>query len=50
MLSYRLGKVNEFHWGFKPVFSYKANLTLFLDSLQPGHIEAEQNDRKREEK
>ena len=22
MLSYRLGTVNDFHWGFKPVFCY----------------------------
>ena len=22
MLSYRLGTVNDFHWEFKPVFSY----------------------------
>jgi len=22
MLSYRLGTVNDFHWGFKPVLSY----------------------------
>ena len=22
MLSYRLGMVNDFHWGFKPVLSY----------------------------
>ena len=22
MLSYRLGTVNDFHWGFKPVFRY----------------------------
>jgi len=22
MLSYRLGSVNDFHWGFKPVLSY----------------------------
>ena len=30
MLSYRLGTVNDFHWGFKPVLSYYmiANLTL----------------------
>jgi len=57
MLSYHLGTVNDFHWKFKPVLSY-SNLTLsqhFLRrqrkekciySLQPGHLEAEQNDRK----
>jgi len=22
MLSYRLGTVNDFHWGFKPVLSF----------------------------
>ena len=27
MLSYRLGTVNDFHWEFKPVFSY-SNITL----------------------
>jgi len=27
MLNYRLGTVNEKHWGFKPVFA-AANLTL----------------------
>ena len=28
MLSYRLGTVNDFHWGFKPVFKTIANLTF----------------------
>jgi len=23
MLRYRLGTVNDFHWGFKPVLSYR---------------------------
>ena len=57
MLSYCLGTVNDFHWGFKPVLSYSKPYTFstFLEmkrkekciySLQPGHLEAEQNDRK----
>jgi len=58
MLSYRLGTVNDFHWGFKPVLSYSKPTTFstFLGeekerkkciySLQPGYLEAEQNDRK----
>jgi len=28
MLSYRLGTVNDFHWGFKPVLSYSKQLLL----------------------
>jgi len=27
MLSYRLGTVNDFHWGFKPVFRYSKTHT-----------------------
>ena len=54
MLSYRLGTVNDFHWEFKPVLSYSKPHTFstFLEkkiciySLQPGHLEAEHNDRK----
>jgi len=57
MLSYRLGTVNDFHWEFKPVLSYSKPHTFstFLEkkkkrkciySVQPGHLEAEQNDRK----
>jgi len=33
MLSYRLGTVNDFHWGFKPV-SAIANLTLIQHLLE----------------
>jgi len=56
MLRYRLGTVNDFHWEFKPVLSYSKPHTFstFLErktkeciySLQPGQLEAEQNDRK----
>jgi len=57
MLSYRLGTVNDFHWEFKPVLSYSKPHTFsknwrrkkkkkYVYSLQPGHLEAEQNDRK----
>jgi len=57
MLSYRLSTVNDFHWEFTPVLSYSKTHTIstFLEkknkekciySLQPGHLEAEQNDRK----
>jgi len=28
MLSYRLGTVNDFHWGFKPVFRYSKPHTI----------------------
>ena len=34
MLSYRLGTVKDFHWGFKPVFRYIANLTLTQHLLE----------------
>jgi len=30
MLSYRLGTVNDFHWGFKPVLSYSKPHTFSL--------------------
>ena len=55
MLSYYIGTVNEFHLGFKPVLSYSKPNTFstFLEkkkkgiySIQPGHLEGEQNDRK----
>jgi len=57
MLSYRLGTVNDFHWEFKHVLSYSKPHTFstFFEkkkkekciySLKPGHLEAEQNDRK----
>jgi len=57
MLSYRLGRVNDFHWEFKPVSSYNKPhtfSTLFwrrkrkksIYSLRPGNLETEQNDRK----
>ena len=39
MLSYRLGTVNDFHWGFKPVLSYSKPHT-FSTSL------GEENERK----
>ena len=28
MLSYRLGRINDFHWGFKKVFSYNKPYTF----------------------
>ena len=28
MLSYRLGTVNDFHWGFNPVLSYSKPYTF----------------------
>ena len=43
MLSYRLGTVNDFHWGFKPVLSYSKPHTFSTffgeekEFLQPGH-------------
>jgi len=58
MLSYRLGTVNDFRWEFKPVLSYSKPHTFStflgeekerkkcISSLQPGHYEGEQNDRK----
>jgi len=57
MLSYRLGTINDLHWKFKPVLSYSKRYTFStffgeekekkcIYSLQPGHLEAEQNDRK----
>jgi len=58
MLSYRLGTVNDFVWEFKPVLSYSKLHTFStffgeekewkkcIYSLQPGHLEAKQNDRK----
>jgi len=56
MLSYRLGTVNYCHWWFKPVLSY-SKLHIFSKYFgeekekmyllsPPGHLEAEQNDRK----
>jgi len=51
MLSYRLGRVNDFHWGFKPVLSYRKPHTfstfireekenkMHLLSLYPGDLE-----------
>jgi len=53
MLSYRLSTVNDSHWEFKPVISYRKPDTFStffgeekkcIYSLQPGHLEAEQND------
>jgi len=58
ILSYRLGTVNDFYWGFKPVLSFSKphSFSTFwwrrkwkkmcIYALQPGHFEAEQNDRK----
>ena len=54
MLSYRLGAVNDFHWGLNQ-FLASANLILSqhisekkkcIYSLQPGHFKAEQNIRR----
>jgi len=58
MLCHRLGTVNDCHWEFKPVLSYSKHHTfstffwrrkrkkICIYSLQPGHLEAEQNDKK----
>ena len=58
MLSYRLGTVNDFYWEFKPVLSYSKPHTFStffgeekrkkkcIYSHQPGHLEAQLNDRK----
>ena len=57
MLSYRLGTVNYFNWEFKPVLNYskphtfstcleKKKKKICIYSLQPGHLEVAQNDRK----
>ena len=57
MLSDRLRTVNAFRWEIKPVLSYSKPYTFltFLGeerekkcnySLQPGHLEAEHNNRK----
>ena len=32
MLSYRLGTVNAFHWGFKPILSYRKPHTFLTFS------------------
>jgi len=53
----RRGTVNDFHREFKPVLSYSKPYTfstfceeekekICINSLQPGHLEVEQNDRK----
>jgi len=44
MLSYRLGTVNDFHWGFKPVLSYSKPHTF---SISLGE-EKERRERERE--
>ena len=54
MLSYCLGSVNGFHWGFKQVGSYSKHHTfsIFIGDekennvhlLYPGHLEYEQDD------
>jgi len=57
MLGYRLGTVNDFHWGLKPVLSFIKPHTFStfvgeekrkkcIYSLHSGHLKAEQNDRK----
>jgi len=57
MLGYRFCTVNDFHWEFKLVLSYSKPLTFSTSfgkekrkkciySLQPGHLEDEQTDRK----
>jgi len=58
MLSYRLGTVNDFRLGFKPVlsnskphtfstyFGEEEEQNICIYSIHPGHLEAEQNDRK----
>ena len=56
MLCYRLGTVNDFHWELKTVLSYSKPHTFLtylekkktekcIYSFQPGHLEAEQNER-----
>jgi len=44
MLSYRLGTVNDFHWGFKPVLSYSKPHTFstFFGEEKPDHLEGKQ--------
>jgi len=55
MLRYRLGTVNDFHWGFKPVLNYSKPHTfstlieeerdkMCIFSLLPSHLEYGQND------
>ena len=58
MLSYRLGTVNDFHWGFKPVFRYSKPHTystsigeesekqLCIKTMFLVHIKHEQKDKK----
>ena len=57
MLSYRLGTVNDFHWGFKPVFRYSKPHTystfigeekekLCINTLYLVHIEHEHKDKR----
>jgi len=51
MFSCHLGMVNDFHWGFKPVFCYSRPHTFqhalekekCIYSLCPGHLEYKQN-------
>ena len=58
MLSYRLGTVNDFHWGFKPVLSYSKPHTfstslgeekekqLCITNMYLIHIKHKQKDKK----
>ena len=57
MFSYRLGTVNDIHWGFKPVFRYSKPHTystfvgeekenqLCINTLHLVHIEHEHKDK-----
>ena len=49
MLNYRLGTVNDFHWGFKPVLSYLKPHTVlsshdFYKELEPLTYEQQDNE------
>ena len=56
MLSYRLGTVNDFHWGFKPVFRYSKPHTYStfigeekekcINTMYLVHIKHEQKEKK----
>ena len=60
MLCYRLGTVNDFHWGFKPVFRYskphtystfigeeKEKVDLSINTMYLVHIKHEQKSKRK---
>jgi len=49
MLSYRLGTVNEFRWGFKPVLSYSKPHTFstFLEKKKKEKMQQKSQQRRR---